>query len=178
MPLPWIKVWTIFEVNDWGEMIDNDYLYLEYENKYCVFWGFAKEHPDFFEPVNERETIYPSNLMNWYTVGVSLYDWIVSTPPYKDVMKSNYILWLRFPTEKTAKAYIDLKIDVARFNMTWWETYFNEFYINNEDWIYREEVYIWKSTYDKINVDFILPLDATDEEKENRVKLLKAYYWF
>lgn len=178
--LPWIKAWEIIDNTKWKWSIG-------WSDKYLVFAKYMNwttsvldDYSDFFKPINERELIYPENLMEWYAVGVSDPTWITPNSSYKDkdVMKNTYILWLRFPTKEKAEAYIDLKRDVARFNMTWQETYFNEFYVNNEDWPYREEVDIWKSIYDKINVDFILPLDATDEEKENRVKLLKAYYWF
>ena len=177
MPLPWIKAWTIFEGNDWGDILDNDYLCIEDENKYYVYWGFAKQHPDFFEPINERELIYPDNLMYWYAVGVSDATWINPAPSHKnkDVMKNLYILWLRFPTEEKAKAYVDLKIDVARFPKTKYWGRFIRFGTKSKTRF--KPIPEW-CTIDYCGQDFMLPLGATDEEKENRVKLLKAFYWF
>lgn len=176
--LPWIKAWTIFKEKDWDILRYSNYL--KADETYYVYVDYAKKYPDFFEPINEREVIYPDNLMEWYVVGVYDPIWIIPNPSYKDkdVMKNMYILWLRFPTEEKAQAYVDLKRDVARFGevkpQTWdkwigWAIRYNST---------QNERYKININCIEMNIDFALPLDATEEEKENRVKLLKNYYWF
>lgn len=172
--LPWIKAWEIIDNTEWKWSIG-------WSDKYLVFAKYMNwttsvldDYPDFFEPINEREVIYPDNLMEWYIVGVYDPIWIIPNPSYKDkdVMKNMYILWLRFPTEEKAEAYVDLKRDVARFGK-----------FKDAQELLRNP--FWKTRREKCNLndlpsnyDYFLPLDATDEEKENRVKLLKAFYWF
>lgn len=178
--LPWIKAWAIiintdsrFEIK-WDECGDN-YLFIMRQWDKVEWWAFS-QYPDFFEPINERVIEYPNNLMQWYVIYAGYF--IAASNYDVEIVENYYIIWNRFPTEENAKAYLELKKDVARFNMFWREKYFNEFYIDNEDWPHREEVDLWKQMFHKINIDFILPTDATEEEQENRVKLLKAFYWF
>ena len=169
-PLPWIKIWQIFK-----EVCENDFDYINLDNGYYVWDKFAKEHPDFFEPINERELIYPDNLMEWYVIDGHW--WVVEASKIgnSEVVMNQYICWTRFPTKEKAEAYIDLKRDVARFpKVKRWENYL-VFYISLN---IREITTHIQHSVDYWCWDFQLPLDATDEEKENRVKLLKAYYWF
>lgn len=178
--LPWIKAWEIIDNTEWKWSIG-------WSDKYLVFAKYMNwttsvldDYQDFFEPINEREVVYPDNLMNWYTISVWNVGWWYSIPVgnVRSQVESLYIMWHRFPTKEKAEAYIDLKRDVARFGevkpQTWdkwigWAIRYNS--TQNER--YKIDVNCIER-----NIDFALPLDATEEEKENRVKLLKAYYWF
>lgn len=158
--LPDLKAWAIFEQWNTEDTVVN--------GRYSFYPVGAYESR--FEPIKEIKIRYPKMLMAWYIVHFSTTHEAESFD--REEMEEEYQMWNRFPTKKKAEAYIALKKDVARF----WKLWERYFWYCTEGWRYCDD---WDgSAIDYCWQDFSLPIYATEEEKENRVRLLKNYYWF
>jgi hypothetical protein len=137
---------------------------------------FLKNNPEIREEVKEREIKYPENLMDWWFIhadyGASKIDGKCVKVACREFVEFSYQMWNRFHTKEKAEAYLEIKKDVARFGKMWWIhlNYSPRAWWYRRDFVGSELDYCWQ--------DFFLPFDSTEEEKENRAKLLKNYYWF
>jgi hypothetical protein len=98
--IPWFKAWQIFLEDGIVSNINETY---KTETWKClVTKEYAEKYPDFFEPIKEeRDIIYPDNLMDWYVIDGHwrVVEALKIGHSREEVIENQYICWTRFPTE-------------------------------------------------------------------------------